>query len=334
MIGLLFRSTLWLSVLGGHLWCIGCLKYLFPPTFGTIAAGSYFFICLVSFFRMKDKRIWRQRIAASVLVICVIHVVAKRPRLDREWAADNARLASVAVEDDSIHVSNVRHSIYHSETDYEPHYQDLDFQLSDLCRAWFVVQRFTTLEGIAHNFLTFEIDSGSENSYFSVSVEIRREMGESFSPLKGLFREYELIYVIADERDEIGARTVFRPDDRVFLYPINATEEQVQALFLNIAERINGLGSKPEFYNSLLKNCTNSIVFHTYTLTTEKINWLDPRVVAPGYADRLAFQNDLLIHEPGELFEAYSARCRIDEIARANGITADFSQVIRSRQQQ
>ena len=107
-------------------------------------------------------------------------------------------------------------------------------------------------------------------------------------------------------------------------------EEAIQQLFRNMASRINKLRTHPEFYHSLLNNCTNNIVFHTYDLTEHPINWLDPRIAAPGYADRLAYSEGL-IGNPGQSFTELKTECRIDEIARRVGITTRFSEDIRER---
>ena len=217
----------------------------------------------------------------------------------------------------------------HSDSGTEVRYETRSFQLGQLDRVWFVVQRFTPLEGIAHNFLTFRVMSDSGPEYFSVSAEIRREQGEEFSPVRGLYRQYELIYVIADEKDEIGMRTVYSPGDEVYLYPVNANPKQIQGLFRNIAARIDGLRSTPEFYHSLLNNCTNNIAWHANDLLTRKVNWLDSRIVAPGYADRYAWELGI-IGNPDEDFIALKTRCRIDTIAPSQ-ITESFSEEIRRR---
>ncbi|MCP4783622.1 MAG: hypothetical protein GY903_15765 [Fuerstiella sp.] len=79
-----------------------------------------------------------------------------------------------------------------------------------------------------------------------------------------------------------------------------------------------------------MNNCTNGIVRHTYTLTPKPINWLDPRIVLPGFADRFAFENDLLSKSPGQTFGELQTQCRIDQIARDAGISESFSEDIRT----
>ncbi len=361
----LLRAVLWVTVLVWHCWAAGAIYWLelLPNWVRVPLAVCYFVVVILRlpvwqrfWGRSKEapatesasrggsslRRLlnllrgtcrpqpglkWLQQTAASVAVIYLLTTL-QSPSNDRDWVPENSRIAEIHIVDDDVQVRNFRHAVYRSETDVDVHFHDMAFPLSGLDKVWFVVQRFTALEGIAHNFLTFRWQDESGPHYFSVSVEIRRELGETFSPVKGLYRQYELIYIVADERDEIGSRTVLRPSDRVFLYAVNATPKQVQALFLDIADRIDKLQSHPEFYHSLLNNCTNSIVEHTYKLTPEPINWLDPRIVAPGFADRFAFANDLIGSE-GQSFDHLRTQSRIDLIAREVGFSDSFSADIR-----
>ena len=322
------------TVIGGFvciwcLWAAGAIYYLafLPKPVAGLLAAVYLITSVVLFFRSEKKRLWLRQIAASVVVVYLLTLI-QRPSHNRDWAVDNVVMPEIDIDANTVTVSGIRHSVYGSETEVKVNYSNLTFPLSQLKKVWFVVHRFTAFEGIAHNFLTFSFDTEDGPAYFSVSAEIRREQGEQFSPIKGLYRQYEMIYVIADERDEIGSRAILRSDDRVYMYPVNATEHQVQALFLDIASRVQRLADEPEFYHSLLNNCTNNIVFHTYKLTPEPINWLDPQIVVPGYADRFAYSKRLIGSDRG-MFTEYQDRCRIDQTIRRVGITERFSSDIR-----
>ncbi|HIF01470.1 MAG TPA: DUF4105 domain-containing protein [Fuerstia sp.] len=326
----LLRGGTWLAGLLLFAWAVGAICYFefFPLAVSGPLALAYLTAVTVFLFRWPDRQKWIRATAASIVAIYLLTLL-QRPSNKRDWADDNAQLAVVQISGDDVQIEGFRHSVYRTETDVDVNFGRLDFQLSRLEKVWFVVQRFTVLEGIAHNFLTFQFQSDTGPRYFSVSIEIRREHDESFSAVKGLYRRYELIDIVADERDEIGSLTVMRPTDRVFMFPCNASPKQVQSLFVDIAQRIQQLSVKPEFYHSLLNNCTNSIVRHTYTLTPKPINRLDPRIVLPGFADRFAFSNDLLSSSPDQTFGELQKQCRIDQIARRTGISESFSKDIR-----
>ena len=277
------------------------------------------------FFRHRQLRDWSRWTLASFAMVWVTGL-SKRPSSDRLWASDHRIQPVVEREDDVVTIRSLRHCRYSSEVEFTSSHDDFTFRLSQLTHVWFAVHRFTSLQGIAHNFLSFKVDTDDGPRYFSVSVEVRREEGEVFSPLKGMYREFELIYVFADELDEIGQRLQFRPDDRVYLFPVNATAEQVQTLFGDIAERANRLHVEPEFYHSLLNNCTNNIVLHTRPLT-DSLSWTDPRIVAPGFADRYA-KCQGLIGNSEESFSVVRDRCRLRKVD-AVATSEEFSEAIR-----
>src|SRR5262249_47968878 len=170
------------------------------------------------------------------------------------------------------------------------------------------------------------VSFGFGGEYVAISVEIRKERGEVYSALKGLLRQYELMYVVADERDVIGLRTNFRRDP-VFLYPVKTTREQMRRMFLEMLARANRLAVEPEFYNSLTNNCTSNIVAHVNTLAPHRIPF-SYKTVLPAYSDSLAYELGLIPTD--RAFDQVQAAHRIDLIAQRAPIGADFSAAIRA----
>ena len=78
-----------------------------------------------------------------------------------------------------------------------------------------------------------------------------------------------------------------------------------------------------------LSVAANGITRQTYELTPEPINWLDPRIVMPGFSDSFAFENGLIGDAPNQTFEQIKRNARIDVRARELGIIEDFSLKIR-----
>jgi Domain of unknown function (DUF4105) len=100
--------------------------------------------------------------------------------------------------------------------------------------------------------------------YLAVSIETRKEKGESYSTLAGFFRQYELYYVVADERDVIRVRTTYRqPQEDVYVYRTNAPVKNIRRIFLDYVKTMNELRERPSYYNTFTTNCTTSILFHT-----------------------------------------------------------------------
>ena len=324
---------IWASIFVFFLWAIGALYFLLylPGWLRTGLAIAYAITIPVCVWRSRSRSITRSWIAVSIVAIYGATLLI-RPSNERDWDPDHANVAEASIENGTVTINHFRNSRYRSELDYDAIFATKQFPLEDIQSAWLIVQRFTPADGPAHVFLSFQLkpDQNDSPEYFSVSVEIRRERGETYGPLKGLYRNYEVTHVIGDERDLIGVRTVHRPQDRVYLYRINATAEQAQLLFGKFVERIQTLHANPQFYHTLLNNCANGITGLTYELTPEPINWLDSRIVLPGHSGQFAWESDLVGDRAGgQTFEQLEAASRIDELARAVGITETFSHDIR-----
>jgi Domain of unknown function (DUF4105) len=327
-----FVNTLaWSSVGTFFFWSTGAIWYLdfLPNRLAAVLATAFLIAGVAVFYRLKNKSQWLTIGAVAVLAVYLVTLI-QRPANERDWDPSQQLATRVQLHDQHVRIDGFRHCVYRSESDYDVHYQSYEFDLDQLTAVYFLVQRFSALEGLAHTFISFQLQTPDGPKYFSVSVEVRREVGEVYSPLRGLYRQYELLYVVGDERDIIGVRTVMRKEDRVHMYRVNATPQDVQQLFVDVAQRINKLADQPEFYHTLLNNCTNGIVFHTYDLTPEPINWLDPRIVIAGYSDRFAF-SQRLIGDGQQSFEQLRAESRIDERAKRIGLTPEFSAGLRAQ---
>ena len=333
-----FQGLVWLSVAFFFLWAAGAIYYLLwlPQSMRPVCCAIYVIGFIAWIIRSKHRHRTRAVLAGSIVVIFLLTLLI-RPSNDRNWADDQARVAKVEITDGVVTIGNFRNFHYRSETDFDPIFETKAFHLNHLNCVSLIVQKFTPAEGLAHVMLSFGVVEDSlegetrevEKNYFCLSVEVRREKMESYGPIKGVYRNYELTHVIGDERDLIGVRTVHRPNDRVWLYALNATPQQVQKLFLGFVDRIKHLESNPEFYHTFLNNCANGITRQTYELTPEPINWLDPRIVMPGFSDWFAYENGLIDDPQKQSFEQIKCNARIDLRAREAGITEDFSQKIR-----
>ena len=272
---------------------------------------------------MKTRLIRSSLIIVGVLVIAwLVLVLMVRPSNERDWEHDQERLATAEIDGDRVTVRNIRNFTYRSTSDYDPAWYDRTFDLGQLDRAWFVVEPFGSFEGAAHTFVTFGF---ADRDYLAISIEIRKERGEEFSALAGLARQYEIMYVIGDERDLIGLRANHRQDE-VFLYPVKATREQIRAMFIGMLQRANELAGSPEFYNTLTNTCTTNLVRHVNDITPGRIP-PSPAILFPGYSDRLAF--DLGLIDTDLPFERIRERYRINDLAMEHAGAPDFSRRIR-----
>lgn len=271
---------------------------------------------------MKRRLIVLAVLAVALLPFAYVSVF-EHPSDDRDWSPDQRVLARATLRGEMVTIDNLRNFSYRTVSDYVPHYEKRTYDLGKLDSVWFMVERFGDAPGIAHTLLSF----GFGDEYVAISVEIRKERGEIYSPLKGLLRQYELMYVVADERDVIGLRTNFRRDP-VYLYPVKTTPEKMRRVFVEMLARANKLAAEPEFYNTLTNNCTTNIVRHVNTISPQRVPY-SYKVLLPAYSDRLAYDLDLI--PSGPPFEAVQAAHRIDELAQRRPVGADFSRLIRRK---
>jgi len=159
-----------------------------------------------------------------------------------------------------------------------------------------------------------------------VSIETRKERGESYSTIAGFFKQYELIYVVADERDVIRLRTNYRdPREDVYIYRVQVPQENVRRLFLDYIRSINELKDHPGWYNTLTTNCTTTIFVHTRVNPGHPpLSW---KILLSGYVPQYAYEMGRL--DTSLPFEELRRRSRVNERAVAADHDADFSRQIR-----
>lgn len=328
LVGRLGATVTRLALVGLWAWGAGAIA-LSPystQAVRTVLAGAFLLLVPLALAWMRGRRVRPATTALVVLAICSVPLIGwcslLQPSNDRAWAADQQRLPRVEIAGDGAMVRGVRNFAYRSTTDFDRRWEDRRYDLSRIETAWFVLEPFSSFPGAAHTFLSFGFAGGE---YLAVSVEIRKEAGESFSPWKGLYRNYELMYVFGDERDLVQLRTGVRKDT-VYLYPVKATKPQLRAMFVDIAARANGLAERPEFYNSLTNTCTTNIALHANRIHPGRVP-LSWHLVLPGYSDERAMQLGL-IDFAGTLAQARE-RFRINERAARAAGSEDFSQRIR-----
>lgn len=247
-----------------------------------------------------------------------------KPSNFRNWSPDQDTLPSAEINGSLVTIHNIRNFTYQSTTNYTPSYYDNSFDLNKIKQIWYIVEPFASY-GAAHTFLSFEFEG---NKFVSISVEIRKEKGEKFSPIKGLFKQFELMYVVADEQDVVKLRSNYRKD-KVYVYPIKSTKEGAQNVFMSMVQSMNSLHDKPEFYNTLLNNCTTKIAKHVNKVSPGHIPW-NYSFVLPSNSDRHAF-NLGLIETTETDFEKVRSSHQINTLAEKYADDENFSLKIRGR---
>jgi hypothetical protein len=248
-----------------------------------------------------------------------------RPSNDRDWAPDHARLAVAAFDDDVVTVRNVRRFDHCPGGGGDPveRWERRTVDLAALDSVWLVLSPFERdRRGPAHPFLSFGF---GDTAFVAVSVEARRERDESYSIWRGMAKGYEMIYVVADERDVITLRVLCRDDD-VYVYPLRVPPGKARALFREMMAKVNALAERPEFYHTLLNNCAGTVLAHANAVADRPLpgGW---RVLLPGYSDEIVYSQGLVDAE-GSL-EEIRARFLVNRRVRAAAGRADLSASIR-----
>ena len=322
------------------LWCIGFAYCLDDNLWNGIAWGLTLAIAIgipILFFRFRRNRpLVPWLILAIVFGISLAGISWIQPSHDRDWGSAQATLpfaniiTPVSDGTPSVVVHNIRANRYGpAATERGLHYDDT-YDLSKLESVWLGVDHFTDVKPLAHTFLSFGFEPGNHRTnYLAFSVEARREKDErTYSPIRGMFKNFEIIYVIADEQDAYSGRS----DDReniIRLYPVRATREQLRSMFLDLIERTNSIREQPEFYHTFTNNCTNNIVYHTNKVIEQPISSWERGVVFPGYADWLAYRLGIIDTELA--LEEARIKFRIDQRVKEYDGTTDFSEFIRGR---
>ncbi len=232
-------------------------------------------------------------ISVCILTSYILLNLFTKPSNNRDWADDQTVLSTATIQGDIVTVHNIRNFTYASTTSFTKDWYNKSYNVQNLERVWYIVEPFSGIPGSAHTFLSFEFNENGKKEYLALSVEIRKEKGEAFHPIKALFNTYELMYVAGDEEDLIKLRTNYRKDE-VYLYPVKADKEKVVALFMDMIERMNTLEKHPEFYNTLTNTCTTNIAKHIRKVSPGKIPFFAHEIIFPAYSDKFAYTLGLI----------------------------------------
>ena len=282
------------------------------------AAIALLLVCVVIFFAIRPLR---KAILVFIVIFALISLwwLSIPPSNNRDWQPDVKVMPSVQINGNMVTIHNIRNCDYRSETDYTVSYYDKTFDLTKLQGADLFIC-FWGSPLIAHTIMSFCFEG---DQYLAISIETRKEKGEEYSAVKGFFKQYELIYIVADERDLIRLRTNFRKET-VYLYRLTAKPPLVREVLLSYLKSVDKLNNHPEWYNALTENCTTAIRGHTVPYTHGKLSW---KIIANGYLDTLLYERKAV--DTNMPFEQLKSLSQISEKALKAGNSNDFSKIIR-----
>jgi len=288
------------------------LAALLVALFGLGSAWLLFFV-----------RPFRRGTSAALLLLVLVlgWWLGIAPRIDRNWQPDVALLSTAEISGDRLTMHNVRNFDYRSETDYIPRWETRTYDLAKI-RGLDVFISYWGPRAIAHTILSWQFE---DSAPLVISIETRKEVGEDYSALRGFFRQFELYYVVSDERDLIRLRTNFRGED-VYLYRLRAPPARARSLLLDYLAKVNRLEKEPDWYNAFTHNCTTAVLLHVRDLGIPfSWNW---KIFLNGYIDETLYQQGAINRSLP--FDRLRERSAISSVARAIESPAEFSRSIRT----
>jgi Domain of unknown function (DUF4105) len=315
------RVALTLVIVAAAAWSVAAI-WIDGPKNRELAGALCVVVAAASLLVLFVVRPWWWSITAAVVPFAIVLVwwLSLAPSNSRDWQPDVARLPSAEIDGNRATIRNVRNFSYPSPPEVVERWEQRTYDLGSVVGFDMFLSSWGAA-GIAHTISSWEFSNGQ---HLAISIETRKEKGEEYSALLGFFRQYELYYVVADERDVIGVRAGPRRED-VHLYRLRGSPALARALLLDYLRELNRLARAPEWYNALTHNCTTTIRHHVQAVSAgRRFDW---RILANGYLDELGY-------ERGQINTSLpfpELRRRSDITARARGAanSADFSRLIR-----
>jgi len=323
--GLLFLELVLLGMAG---WGSLALFYFdhASSALRTALAAAFAMISMLALAGVAVKR-WRWRVVTAYLALFAVLLWcwgAIEPSNDRDWQLETARLPYATIAGDQVTLHNIRNFDYRTENDFTPAYYDKTFDLRQLDSVDLIASYWMG-PAIAHVFLSFGFGA---NDHVAISIEARKERSEGYSSVEGFFRQYELYYVVADERDVIRLRTNYRrdPPEQVYLYRLHGAPGSGRRVFLDYLREINRLKERAEFYNTLTSNCTGNIWLHSRVNPGHvPYSW---KILVSGYLPEFLYEQGRL--DTRLPFAELQRRSLINAAAQAADHAPDFSRRIRA----
>lgn len=317
----LLRGIVWCALLLGIVWTFGAFWFDFPGIAWRHPLAILFLCSALATLVLLRPR-WRGKVAvAMAFAFVVTWWFTLKPSNDRDWQPDVAQTAWAEINGDEVTFHNVRNCDYRTETDYTPHWETRTVRLSKLTGLDLAIDYWGS-PWIAHPIASFQFADARPLCF---SIETRKEVGESYSAIGGLYRQYELIYIVADERDVLRVRTNFRKGEDIYLYRTTPPPARVRERFLEYVKSLNALRTHPRWYNAITTNCTTAI--REQHPADERIPW-DWRILVNGKADEMMFERHA-IATGGLPFAELRQRSLINERAHAADRDPAFSARIR-----
>lgn len=306
------------------LWAAAALYFDLPLVSLRVPAAVLYLVLILGLLLCVKARGRGIVLSLAAFGVVLVGWLSLKPSNNRNWEPDVAETAWAEINGDRVTIHNLRNCDYRAEFDYTPHWETRTLDLYNL-RGIDIFITYWGSPWIAHPIVSFDF---GDQGYVAMSIETRKEVGETYSAIRGFFRYYELIYTISDERDVVRLRTNFRHGEDVYLFHTRAMPEQSRIIFLDYIARANRMREHPEWYNALTNNCTTNIVPHVAVARDTKAQF-DYRILLNGKADEMMFERSDLATDNLPLAQL-KEKAHINPAAKVADNSPDFSRRIRA----
>jgi len=316
-------TVLWFVLALMTLWAVAALYVDFRIAVLRIPVTAIYVVAIIAILVKVKRSLCAAALCFAGFCIVLTWWLCLKPSNQGDWQADAARTASVEIDGDRVTIHNLRSCDYRTETDYTNCWSDQTVYLSQLRYA----DLFFTTWGpkyIGHPIVSFQF---GDNDHIAFSIEARYKTGQTYSAILGFFRQYELIFITADERDVIRLRTNYRKAEEVFLYRTTVSSDRARKIFLIYADYLNQLKDHPAWYNALTRNCTTTLDTKIAADVKNPQPW-NYQFLLNGTLDELLYDRGRLVMG-GLPFPELKRREHINSAALAADGSPDWSALIR-----
>ena len=311
-------ALLAIVVLLAFAWTYGALHYDGPAAWFAILNV----VAILAVFVLVKKWPVKLGVFAAWFALVLGWWLTLKPTNEADWQPDVAQLGRAEINGDVVTFHNVRNCDYRTESDYTARWETRTVRLSQLTGIDMAIDYWGS-PYMAHPIVSFQFADAPPLCF---SIETRKKKGQSYSAIGGLYRQFSLVYTVADERDVIRVRTNYRKGEDIYLYRLAIKPEKARERFMEYIGALNRIHDKPRWYNAITTNCTTTI--RSQHNAAERLPW-DWRILVNGKGDELLYERKA-IRTAGLPFAELKQRVHINAAAREANDSPDFSKLIRA----
>lgn len=304
-----------------YAWGCGALWWspLGPTWVRAAAVGAFLVTGGILVWRLRGARRWLAMVGIWLIPFAWFWFAPATN--DADWEPPSRIAPVIDVDGDRFTVRKVRNFHWRSDDDYDERWDERTYDLSQL-RTMDLFLSYWGPTLICHTFVSFGFEDGRQ---LVVSVEVRRKKGQTYGTVPSLFREYELIYLFADELDVAYVRTNVRKET-LHLFRIQAPEAGIRGLLVEYIQRANRMAAHPEWYNAVTNSCGVNIIQNAWAEGSKRpVTW---RLLFNGQWPRYAYETGGL--DRSQPFEVLFKQSEINAAAERVGYSPEFSRAIRA----